>query len=107
MSFVEFGQELRFALRALRRAPSYAITAILTLAVGVGATTAVFSVLNGVLLRPPPYRDAQRLVSVFQHPGGGAFRLPADLTVRDWQAGSTGGPAALDRVAYNRGRSGG
>ena len=56
--------ELRVALRRLRRAPSFAITTIVVLALGVGATTAVFSVVNGVLLRPLPYRAPDRLVEI-------------------------------------------
>jgi predicted permease len=57
-----FIQDVRFALRMLRRAPGFACTAILTLALGVGATTAIFSVVDAVLLAPLPFTDAGRLV---------------------------------------------
>jgi predicted permease len=64
-------QDLRAALAGMRRAPGFAATALITLALGVGATTAVFSIVHGVVLRPLPYADPDRLVRVWEeHPGG-------------------------------------
>ncbi len=64
-------QDLRSALVAMRRAPGFAATALITLALGVGATTAVFSIVHGVLLRPLPYRDPDGLVRLWEeYPGG-------------------------------------
>src|SRR5262245_56898325 len=67
-------QELRHSVRMLRRNPAFSLTAVLTLAIGIGANTAVFSVVNTVLLKPLPYPGAERLISV-QHTAPGAAGL--------------------------------
>jgi predicted permease len=64
-------QNLRFAFRQLRRVPGFTLTVVLTLALGIGATTAIFSLVEGVLLRPLPFQDAEQLVLLGDHLGGG------------------------------------
>lgn len=61
------GRDVEQAVRSLGRRPGFAATVVLTLGLGIGASAAVFSVVNGVLLRPLPYREADRLVAVFTH----------------------------------------
>jgi predicted permease len=79
------GQDLYYGLRALMKARSFAAVAILTLALGIGANTAIFSVVNGVLLNPLPYHDANRIVSLFEEIPNfkdGSISYPNFL---DWQ----------------------
>ena len=80
------GQDIRYALRNLRKTPGFAIVAVLTLALGIGASTAIFSVMENILMEPFPYPDAQRFYSVQIHdternePGGrSAFSGPEYL----------------------------
>jgi hypothetical protein len=66
--------DLRLTLRRLRKAPGFAATVLLTLAIGIGANTAVFSVINSVLLKPLPYPDSDRLVALWlDAPGAGGL----------------------------------
>src|SRR5580693_8706061 len=90
----ELNNHLRFAIRQLRRNPGFTLTAILTLAIGIGATSAIFSIFYAVLLRPLPFSEPDRLasVSVLNFPAGsGANSIGIPMSVSypdffDWRA---------------------
>ncbi|MEO6879234.1 MAG: hypothetical protein ABI205_12190, partial [Gemmatimonadaceae bacterium] len=63
----DFSADIRYAARALRLAPGFTFAAIVTLAIGIGASTAVFSAVDGVLLKPLPFSQPDRIVTVFQN----------------------------------------
>lgn len=75
-------QELRFTLRRLSKAPGFSAVVLLTLAIGIGANTAIFSVVKGVLLDPLPFEDAHELVGIWNAaPGMGEEQLPQSMAI--------------------------
>ncbi len=82
---LHFGRDIRHAWRALRRAPGVAVAAIITLALGVGANTAIFTVVNAILIEPLPFRDPERLVFVW-----------SDMTTAGYPRGPLSGPELGD-----------
>jgi putative ABC transport system permease protein len=70
MTMMDFARELKLALRSLLRRPSFTIVATATLALGIGATVAIFTVVNSVVLRPLPYPDSERIVTIRHHAPG-------------------------------------
>src|SRR6266702_5737711 len=91
--------DLRYAVRTLRKSPGFATAAILTLALAIGSNTAVFSVVNGLLLRPLPCADHDQLFMLAEQSRQGAFRPPSYPTFLDWRAQSS----AFSGLAYIRG----
>lgn len=98
--------DILYAIRNLRKSSSFALTAILTLGLGIGASAAIFSVVNAVLLRPLPYRDADRLVFIwsdlqnrgvrdFGHPPGDLYDFRQQTTVFEGLASVNTGNAAV------------
>src|SRR5690348_5263521 len=83
--------DLRYALRVLRHAPGFSLAVIAVLALGIGANTAVFSIVNAVLLRPMPYENSDRVVRLFHVPPQSAFPGMTRFSVStanfyDWKA---------------------
>jgi putative ABC transport system permease protein len=97
----DFARDLRIAFRGLARVPSFSVTAILTIGLGIGAAAAMFTVVDGVLLRPLPYPDAGRIVQLFQiNDKGTRGANVAEPNFLDWQAQTRGFAAMAETAAY-------
>jgi predicted permease len=94
-------QDLRFAMRTLRARPAFTFIAVLTLALGIGATTAIFSVVNAVLLRPLPWPNADRLVLIWGTRGEVRQNGVVYLDYLDWRQQTR----SFDALAVIRGQS--
>src|SRR4051794_32796627 len=94
-------QDLRFGVRGLARQPAFALTALVTLALGIGATTAMFSAVNSILLRPLPFARPDRLVTInnFYARTGSRSTTVSAPDFHDWEAQAR----SFEAMAYYRG----
>src|SRR5215218_63940 len=79
-------RDLRYVARSFARSPGFFVVTALTLALGIGATTAIFSVVNGVLLQPLPYPQSERVVQLFQIDKDGQRMSVSEPNFADWKA---------------------
>src|SRR6185436_17487420 len=98
-------QDLRYSARMLLKNVSFTAIAIMTLALGIGANTAIFSVVNSVLLRPLPYKDPERLFMLWERPKGTVQgrNMPSPANFIDWRDRSHvfEGAAAMISQGFN------
>jgi putative ABC transport system permease protein len=97
----ELIQDLRYGLRTLLKSPGFTAVSIATLAIGIGANTAIFSFVDGVLLKPLPYAEPDRILRVLEKPPGGGTNGISTLNYLDWQKENT----VFDYMAAQRGDS--
>ena len=100
----ELVQDLRYGARTFLKAPAFSAVAVLTLALGIGANSAIFSFVDGALLKPLPYPNPERILQLWEKPPGGGNNVVSALNFLDWQrqttvfetmAATTGGSVTL------------
>jgi len=96
----DLGRDMRITVRSLGRVPGFATTAVLTFALGIGAASAMFSVYEGVLLRPLPYPEADRITVVYQLNDGRVRNRVADPNFTDWRDGTRSFSAMVQVSAW-------
>src|SRR6266513_3121368 len=103
--FGDLTQDIRYALRVLAKNPAFTIIAVIALALGIGANSAIFSVINAVLLRPLPFKHPEQLVMVWENAAHMGFprNTPSPANFLDWQkqAQSFTGMAAMVEHSFN------
>jgi len=82
----ELRDDLKFSFRQLRRSPAFTFVATLTLALGIGVNSAIFALVDATLLRPLPYGDPDRLITIWENSGTVARGYASPLNMQDWQA---------------------
>src|SRR5262245_44244780 len=96
-------QDLRFALRTLLKQPGFTVVSLLTLALGIGANTAIFSIVDAVVLRPLPYREPDRVVMMWSHWTNWTKTWVSESELADYRAQATAleHVAAFDTTSFN------
>jgi putative ABC transport system permease protein len=82
-------QDVRYGCRTLLKSPGFTVVAVATLAIGIGGNTAIFSFVDGALLKPLPYTDGDRIVQVLEKPPGGGRNGISTLNYLDWRKDNT------------------